>query len=283
MNSFDDLINTVDTLEPLPQTATLLAQIVANEKSKIDEAVQVVQYDPALVADILKMTNSAFYASNRRISCIRDAVIRLGTGRILEIIVSNRVRGIMKQPLVHYGYIEDDLWRHSVASALAAEHLNKYVPVQISGVSYTAALLHDLGKLLIIRYFPEAEIQRIIIYMKENNTSWAEAEKNIFNFTHAEVGAHVASLWKMPEPIVQAILNHNNVTTDYDPITDSVRVANVVARAIGQGLGYEGMGVDIDSEIAERLTLSRENYELLCAETAQKLEEVLVMYESDKG
>lgn len=279
MKSLNEIIANAEQLAPLPLTAAKLAQVIADDKSTIEDATEVVRYDQALSAFVLRVANSSFSASNRTIGNVRDAVIRLGSGRILEMLISKCVRGIMKKPLAQYGYSEDDLWRHSVASAIAAENLNRYAKINISGLSFTAALLHDIGKLLMIRGFPENEMRKIWDIMKDNHVSWADAEKELFGFTHAEVGAYMAQLWKLPEHIERAIRYHNTVDTDFDLVTDSVRVANVVARAIGQGIGFEGMSVAVDSNISERLVLSRENFEMLCADTAEKLEGVLAMYE----
>ncbi len=280
MKPLSEIVSHAEELDPLPPTAARLAQVIANEKSTIKEITEVVQYDQALAAEVLRMANSIFSASNRKIGSIRDAIIRLGSGRILELIVSRRVKGVMKQPLALYGYNEDDLWRHSVASAIAAENLSRYAKVDISGVSFTAALLHDIGKLLMVRVFPENTMQKILDCMEDRQVSWAMAEKEIFGYSHADVGAYIAKLWELPDNIEKAIRYHNTVNGDIDSVTDSVRVANVVARTIGQGVGLEGMSISIDSDITERLVLSREGIEKLCADTALKLEEVLAMYES---
>jgi len=280
MKILNEIVTQSEKLEPLPPTASKLARIVADEKSTINDATEIIQYDQALAADVLRIANSAFSASSRSIGNVRDAVIRLGSGRILEMLVSKKVKGVMKQPLSQYGYTEEDLWRHSVASAIAAEYLNNYVDVQISGVSVTAALLHDIGKLIMVRVFPESNMQKIWKMMDEKKVSWAFAEKELYGFTHADVGAHIAQLWKLPEKIEHAIRFHHIDNTDLDPVTDSVRIANIVSRAIGQGIGYEGMSVTIDSDITERLKLSRQNFERLCADTAQKLDAVLMLYEN---
>lgn len=280
MKPITEIVAHAEKLKPLPHTAAKLAQIIADEKSTIEDAAEVVRFDQALAADVLKIANSSFSASRRNIGNVRDAVIRLGSGRILEMIVSKRVKGIMKRPLDQYGYSENDLWRHSVASALAAENMNRYVKVNVSGISFTAALLHDIGKLLMVQVFAEDEMQKVWNTMKERQVSWAEAEKELFGFTHGDVGAHVAKLWNLPEQIEQAIRNHNNYNNDLSPVTDSVRVANVVARVIGEGIGHEGMSITIDSDIAGRLVLTREKFEMLCSDTAHKLEEVLAMYEN---
>ncbi len=279
MKILNEIVTQAEKLEPLPPTATRLAQVIADEKSTINDASEIIKYDQALAADVLRIANSSFSASRRSIGNVRDAVIRLGSGRILEMLVSKRVKGVMKQPLVQYGYSEDDLWRHSVASAIAAENLSRYVKVSISGISFTAALLHDIGKLIMVRVFPVEEMKKTWHIMDEKQVPWAVAEKEVFGFTHADVGAHIVQLWKLPDAIENAIRNHHAVDTDFDSVTDSVRIANMVARAIGQGIGYEGMSVAMDSGITDRLKLSREDFESLCVDTAQKLEDVLKMYE----
>jgi putative nucleotidyltransferase with HDIG domain len=178
-----------------------------------------------------------------------------------------------------YGYVEKELWFHSVASAVAAEYINRYAKTTISGISFTAALLHDLGKLLIVNKFSDKEVFNILKLVRDENISWAEAEKKVFGFNHADIGAKIADMWNLPDSIIRAILNHHNDDYDFDPVIDCVRVSNVVARVIGHGVGFEGMGVCIDSNIAERLKISREHFEQICAETAQKFNEVIAMYD----
>lgn len=281
MSIMQRVIQHAESLEPLPITAAKLAQVVADEKSDIKDMADVIQYDQALAADVLKMANSAYSASTRTIGDVKEAVVRLGSSHVLQMIISKQVRSMMKQPLEQYGYGENELWYHSVASAVAAECLNKYINIKIPGIAFTAALLHDIGKLVMVQVFPEENMKRIWGIMSEKQVSCICAEKELFGFTHADIGAHMADFWKLPEDIVRAIKNHNIINKDFNPVTDSVRLSNIVARAIGKGVGYEGMSMDVDSDITGRLGLEREKYELLCAETLLKFEDVISEYESN--
>ncbi|MGD9200705.1 MAG: HDOD domain-containing protein [Chitinispirillia bacterium] len=283
MSSITDILATVDKLEPFPETAAKLAQIVSDEKSTIDDVVNIIKYDQAISTEILRIANSVFSASKREITSVREGVIRLGSGRILEILVSRSVRSVMCQPLKQYGYLEKELWFHSIASAIAAEYLNSYAKTSIGGISFTAALLHDLGKLLIVNKFSDKDVFKILKLLRNEDIAWAAAEKKVFGFSHADIGAEIADMWGLPDVIIRAILNHHNDDYGFDPIIDCVRVSNVVARVIGYGVGFEGMGVCIDSNIAERLKISREQFEQICAETAQKFMEVIAMYDMENN
>ena len=278
MKNLEQMINETDSLlTPFPATAGKLSKYISDESAPISEIASVIQYDMNVSANVLRMANSVFSGTNRKIGSISDAIIRLGTGRILELLVGLFLKKQIKTPLPEYGYEESELWRHSVAAACAAENLNKHIKLAISGISFTAALMHDIGKIVLA---PElrAHIKMFMSLVGEKN-NWLEAEHHLFGFTHADIGAEIAKRWSLPLSIENAIRYHNSANGDTHPVTDSVRIANFVARVIGEGVGNEGMSMHIPIEVVERLNLTREKIELLCAETLQKYKTVLDFYD----
>ncbi|MGB7569633.1 MAG: HDOD domain-containing protein [Chitinivibrionales bacterium] len=282
MIDIKNIIAEIKGLDPLPPTAIKLAALVGDGNSTVDQIVEVVRYDLALTADILKFANSAFSASQRKIVHVKDAVIRLGGARILEQVLGRRVQGKLKTMLPAYGYTEDELWRHSVAAATAAELLNASATIHISGISFTAALLHDIGKLIIGRVAPQADMESLwaMVSSAAAGCPVETAEKKVLGFSHADIGAQVAGAWQLPEAIVAAIANHHAVDGTADPVADSVKIANIVAHSIGEGLGNEGMSMAIDDTVVDRLGLTRDAFENLCARTACKYRDVMKMFDS---
>lgn len=271
----------IGALAPLPPTASRLAGVVADPKSAIDDVVEVLRFDQAITLDILRYANSAMSGSSRSITTLRDAVIRLGGARILEQIVGRHIKGAMNNALPGYGYDENDLWRHSVAAAVAAEVICAQSNKRGAGASFTAALLHDIGKLILGRLAPPDDMANVwkLLLTPELCQSCEQAERQVLGYSHAQIGAHVAELWQLPEPIVNAIRDHHGVFTHEDQITDTVKIANITARTIGQGIGNEGMQLAVDSLLAERNNISREMFEKICVESATRLGSVLKMFE----
>jgi putative nucleotidyltransferase with HDIG domain len=268
----------IEQLAPLSPTASRLAAVVNDTSSTIDDIVGIVRYDQAVTAQILRWSNSAMSASAHPIVSVRDAVIRLGGARIAEYIIAQQVRGSLQAPLTAYGYCEKELWHHSVAAAAAAE-LSTTVQISCSaGVSFTAALLHDIGKLVLARVAPAAEMEKIPLLAASSGITHAEAEQKVLGCSHAGIGGEIASIWKLPSGITEAIRLHHS-DTGAGPVTDMVRLANVIARSIGAGLGYEGMSVAVDNGIAARLGLSKEKIEGLCAATAFRVRQILELFE----
>ena len=282
MITMDEIIKKAGELEPLPLTAIKLSKIIADQKSTINDIVEVIQYDEAITAKVFKYANCVFYAGNRSITTLKEAVIRLGSGRILEYSIGGHLKKQFKTPLPTYGYSEDDLWRHSVASAVASEVLiNSFIKKHISGITFTAALMHDIGKLILVRAASEEDMSQIwdMVQNESSPCTCEQAEKEVLGYSHADIGAELTRLWKLPVEIVRAIHFHHSVNKAFDPITDVVRIANIVARSIGEGIGKEGMNLAIDDNISDRLELTKESFEKICITTSEKLEIILEMFE----
>lgn len=275
MTNIDDLLAHTTTLKPLSPTATKLARIVGDENSTIKDAVSVIAYDQAATANVLRLANSAMSASSRHIETVHQAVIRLGTARILEHIIGYHVKESLCAELPVYGYEENELWHHSVCAACASELLNGFTNARISGLSFTAALLHDIGKLIISRGVDPDDIRRIMAHADNTPCAWADAEREILGFSHADLGARLCEQWQLPDRIVYAIRTHHDGAYTGDVITDSVRIANITAKCVGVGLGREGMQVTIEADCAQRLDMHKEQFEKLCADTAYKYTQII--------
>ncbi len=138
--------------EPLPASATRLAALVADEIPDVARIVEVVSYDQALTAALLRRANSSWSASRSEITTVKDAVVRIGVGPVVALALSVNVRDRLSAPVPAYGLAEGDLWNHSVAATLAAECLMRVAPRRLPTETPTAALLHDVGKLVMARF-----------------------------------------------------------------------------------------------------------------------------------
>lgn len=267
-------------LAPLPPTAVRIAEVLDREDGTVDEVAEIIAYDQALTAQVLRMANSVYSAAAREITTVREAVIRLGGGRILEWLAARHLRPAMTAALPSYGYSENDLWRHSVAAAVSAEVLAGMGP-GAKGLSFAAAVLHDIGKLLIGRQAPPELMERIwdAALGPEPRRTCEEAERMVLGFSHADVGALLASAWGLPGRLVKAVRDHHREQADPDVTTDHVKVANLAARVMGEGVGYEGMNLALSAEVAQRSGLTKGTLEKLCALSAERLAGVFALYE----
>jgi len=256
-------------------------QVVTNPLSNMEEIVKTIEYDPVLTSSVLKLANSAFYAPPAPISTVHDSVMRLGGGRILQFIVGQFSQGSLAQPCSGYDLPERELWRHSIAAAVAVDVLPRLTTVQIPPASFTGALLHDVGKLILSRYLTHDVKHEILELAAAETLTYVEAERKVLGFDHAQVGGVMAKRWGFPEILVQCIQAHHDPRTngDHSLALDAVHVGNAVAKTVGVGLGTEGLNLKAVSAAADALKLTPTKLEALCAATADQLESIVSLYE----
>lgn len=263
------ILDGIGKLEPLPITVQRLVSMLHDEDINMKEVVSIVEYDEAIASNILRIANSAAYAGRFEIKNLRDAVVRLGMTVLLGISLNNYLKSV-KFSAPMYDLSENDLWLHASATSLAVKAIvqesgNSKIP-QISNI---AGLIHDIGKLIMVRFL-KADVSVILDECKEKDISFVEAEKELWGYDHAEVGAVMAKKWNFPEPIILAIEEHHQVSPQKPSlIVDVVILGNIVAKSIGVGLGAEGMNLRTDlAGCRERIGLTLEKFERVCAQTA---------------
>jgi putative nucleotidyltransferase with HDIG domain len=258
----------INRLEPLPITVQKLLASLGQDSVNFKEIASTAEYDGAVAANILRVANSAAFGGRFHIESLRDAIVRLGTTTLLDIILGDYLRAV-KAPAPLYDLTEDDLWLHGATASLAVKAMMQETrSPAIPKVATIAALVHDIGKLIMVRYL-KADVSTILSLCEEKNITFVEAEEEIFGCNHAQVGGVIARKWAFPEPITQAIESHHDISSaETAPIVDAVMLANLAAKSVGVGLGAAGLNMRMDySGSRQRLGLTMEGFERACAQT----------------
>ena len=257
----DALIEQANNLAPLPLSAARLASLVVDPDSHLASLTEVISLDLSLTVWVLRAANSARLAARSPITNVNDAVIRLGRGTILSIVVGAAARKHLQQPVPEYGLGENALWEHSVAAALVAETIERTCKVSVPPEAFAAALLHDIGKLVLGRFLDERTLELLNEAQEHGHLNPLEAEREILKVNHAELGGLVAQKWGLPDSIVKGITYHHQPEESDERICDVVCVSNDIAVATGlvslpvprwpedHSGAFKRMGLDNDAEV----------------------------------
>lgn len=236
----EQLILQAQDLEPLPATATRLARLVSNPNAEMKEIVETISLDQALTVKVLRVANSASQGSSNEITTVDRAVIRIGTGAVLSMAVAAGVRSRMLGSVPSYDIAEGRLWEHSVAAALAAESMPGLARVTVPPECFTAALLHDVGKLVLGRFLDQQVRDFLRRARIQSGYDEADAEAEVLDVNHGELGGLIAAHWKLPRSICVGIQYHHDPAAcgnaeglQYVPWF--VHLANLVAKRLGKG------------------------------------------------
>lgn len=237
------ILESAQDVEPLPVSVGKLAQLVADRNAQIKQIVEVISFDQALTASVLRRSNSAASAARQPIRSVQEAVVRLGPSSILSIAFSSCVGKSMNAALPAYGLHSGELWQHSVACSIAAEVIRTRAKAEIPAEVSTAALLHDFGKVVLSRKFGPQVLGMLNRAAENDGMAVTEAEQVVLGVTHADIGGIVAQHWKLPGTIVDGIVQHHSVEADLPAICSAVSLAHT--------MGHDVLLVDPEPAILE--------------------------------
>lgn len=227
-SSGQSLLASIETEQPLPLTVTRLARLVCDDSYDTEQVVELVSLDPVLTAALLRRANSSAAGSSSPIATVRQAVVRIGTGPLMSLAFAVSVAGRLSTAVPEYGLAEGELWRRSVAASVGAEVVRSAARVAVPVEAATAALLHDIGLLLLARHL-RARRARIPYQSQEwTGAQLLAAEVSQFGVHHAAVGGLVVAKWRLPRTIVDAVMHHHDVSDQLSPIAATVSLAHAM-------------------------------------------------------
>lgn len=261
-----EILAHIPKLEPLPETAMRVISSVNNTNSTTESVVEIIQYDQVLTASVLRIVNSASFGLNREITSLKDALMYIGTNRLVQIILLAVPNSPILKAVKGYGLKRGELWLHSAAAAIAAQYLGTLVKHPNTNLLFTAGLLHDIGKCLLQEYVG-IEYDKLMEKVENEGIDFAEAERDVFGIDHAEAGGYIADEWKLPDGIKNAIRYHHRPLEcpDIDQAVDLVYIGDLLSMLMGSGLGNDGLCYSADSEILSRNDLGQVSIEKACA------------------
>lgn len=254
MNIRDQIAEKVSSFPTLPVIAHKLTAIAGSGDADAGQIGEVLRYDPALTANVLKAANSAFLGFSEPVDSVTEAIFRMGTNWVFQTALSSLIYSNLKRPAEGYGLSAEELWKHSAAVALMSDNLRKLLSIKEAGATFTAALLHDIGKIALARYVGES-FDEIQAEVESHDYSFERAERAIITIDHAEAGALVAENWGFSEHVVRAIRYHHDPDEAEEPsqLTDVVHIADAVCLMQGIGIGVDGLWYRPSDESIDRL------------------------------
>jgi len=257
VNQRDVILKRVKTVETLPSASAQIISLVQDPDTPSDKIAQALEYDPSLTTNILRMANSARFGLPQSVSTVKDALFRLGRQVVLEMVVAVSVKSTFKEPIKGYDVAGSDLWDHVVGTAIGAIELGKILDIKVPAHTFTAALLHDVGK-IVLGMFVEVDSAAITEMAFEEEMSFEVAERLVLGIDHTEVGAALLTAWNLPEYIVDIVRwHHQPENCPEDPVVvNLVHAADFLSLMAGMGKGIDGLNYKPSDHVMSKLRIS---------------------------
>ncbi len=216
-----------------PGIALRLLKLRDNRGTGLSEASEAISLDPALVARILKIVNSAFYGLRHDVSTITHAVTLLGADRLYSVALSfslfDGLRKFGSEDFDHASY-----WRRSVLAATAGRALCPWAGEDRKEEVFLAALLQDIGMLVLNEAFPES-YGEVIKQAGSEHSRLIALEREHTGTDHSEIGVWVQEMWQLPEMFQVAIRGSHDpsdvddLSPDLEPLVRAVSLSGPFA------------------------------------------------------
>lgn len=218
----------IEHLPALPEAYRRITEELAKGDPAPKTVGDIVARDVGLSANLLKLVNSAYFGLSRHVTDPHQAVIVLGVDLIRSLILSLHVFNSLSSGEAH-SFSLQLLWSHCLRTSAIARAMAESggQPKAVVDMACTAALLHDLGKLILDIRCPEecAEIYRKV---RAEDRRVADVEMELLGVTHAQVGGYLLGLWGLPGAVVRAVAAHHDPAPPEDdaPLTSMLHFAN---------------------------------------------------------
>lgn len=228
------------SLPSIPAILHPIQTLASDINCSLDALAIVFKRDPASVARLLQMANSAMYGFNRSIISVRQAILLLGLNAINTIVQHATDTRRTSTSSATVTRTTQDIWMHNYAVALLAQHIAKDAAhLQVDQeVAYCAGLLHDIGRVVFLHLFPK-EYLAMLERPAEETDDITQRELDTFYVSHTQVGRWLGEQWNFPAPILKTItLHHHPQPTD--GLVAIVQLADQLVKSLHIGFTMPG-------------------------------------------
>lgn len=258
----------IRSLPTLPAVVQRLTKMVESPDVTANDVGKIISSDQVLTARVLRLVNSPFYGFPGRISSISHAVILLGFNVIKGVVLSASVFDLMEKSML-------GLWEHSLGCAIVAGTISRKLGIPEPEEISTAALLHDIGKVVVSVSLRE-DYDTILRIIDRDKCLFRDAELSVLGIDHSAIGGWLSEEWNLPERLAMPVAYHHN-PDEIAKLKEKVYVVHIadsIVRAFGVGSGGDPWVQKISQKAWDYLDMGRLDLSSLMKQIIVDLEDV---------
>ena len=195
--------------------------------------------DMAISAELIRMSNSAYYKGVIKNKSLEQAISRIGAAATEQAVADLTGRQFFTMKNKKYRTLIEKIWKHSIACAYASEITAKLLNLELEADPFAMGLLHDIGKLALLEIMADMERRG-----KFNGGIPSAKLIDTISAHHGVVGAKLLEKWKYADSYIRCAADHEDNGADKgeekkEPLPKEIlitRFANMVAKSMGYSL-----------------------------------------------
>jgi len=262
----------VKDLPTLPAVFRQLFAMMQDSNVQAPALAAFISRDQSLTTRILRLVNSALYGGGKPVTSISRAVVIMGFQAVRSAALATSVFEHFAQLKPSAGFSLEGFWSHSLASSCLAREISETRRIANPEDAYVVGLLHDVGKLLMLRYFPQ-DVDALCHAAQEQRFTWLACEEVLFTVNHATVARAVYRAWDFPDAVVEAVACHHlpKAASRHAELTAIAHVADHLAAIAGHACPGARPPDAAAPEALKLLGLSTASFDELIENTREKI------------
>ena len=226
----EQILDEITGIPTFPENIVTLMNMCSNPNTNIDKMVNIIKQDISITSDVIKLSNSAGFISTKRITDIKEAIIKIGLNNLKSILLAGNARKIMDSKYKKF----ENIWDHCSKVAFYSRELALRFKLQTKATenAYTAGLLHDIGKVILLVVDNDGMKKVADIVQNRELITATVLEEIAIGMSHGEIGYLVAEKWNFPDFLSDIIKLHHSPLNIPDEFKDAgycVYLANIIA------------------------------------------------------
>lgn len=275
-------------IEAMPLQAARAFQLASDPGARLGDFISVIESDEALSARVVRIANSVYFFRGTPATDIEKAVANIGLDELRCLLSASMLRSLLQSR----HKVREQIWANSVATAICCRNLSRFSREISTGEAFLCGLLHDVGKLVMIRK-GGALYEKAVSLVCSGDRTFVDAEEEVFELNHVEVGKWVGEQWNFPEQVLLAIAEHHHPwpterAEDALTVAQMVKAADCIAHAaaIGHPFQMRGFARRAEEELDQAFqifNLGNEDRQSFMSYFKQQFEKEFALYESNSN
>jgi len=261
-------------LASLPNIFTQITEAIKNPRSSAAYVAEVISKDVALSAKLLKMVNTPFYGFPSKIDTLSRAVTIVGTTQLTNLALGVSVISAFDNIPEEFFTLKE-FWMHSITCGILARLLAGQVGVAGDEKFFVAGLLHDIGRLIMLKNHPKASTE-VLRPARIGRRSLVDVENSVWGCNHATIGGLVLKAWRLPA-FLEVLVHHHHNPMEASMVQEAaiIHVADFMTHGLGIGSSGTSLVPELDINAWQVLKLSKDDLPAIARQAERQANDVM--------
>lgn len=206
MNPAHNLITSVTEKITLPDVYHRIRELIERPDARIDDFVDAISFDPALVTRIIRIANNPFFGYSRKVDTVKQAISLIGVIQLHDVLLSSlAIRAFSGIPTDIIN--QKMFWRSSVYCGITSKLLAKKYMLPTGERLFTSGLLHEIGHLVMYAKIPD-QIQDVLFESEQSEKPLYLLERESLGFDYGQLGSEIMQFWRLPVSYCEMSMYH---------------------------------------------------------------------------